>query len=69
MSNIPSRASRNSNIQCPGCQSGTTSVVDSRTHGDHRWRRRLCFRCQRKFTTLERARTDSLDAQWRAANR
>lgn len=48
-------------MNCPFCQQPNTRVVDSRPAGggDAIRRRRLCPRCQRRFTTYERAETSN----------
>lgn len=44
-------------MRCPFCNHPDTSVVDSRVsdEGDFIRRRRRCARCERRFTTYERA--------------
>lgn len=46
-------------MNCPFCRQPNTRVVDSRpaASGDAIRRRRRCPRCQRRFTTYERAET------------
>ena len=39
---------------CPKCDSDTSKVLDSRSHGDSIRRRRECLHCEERFTTYER---------------
>jgi transcriptional repressor NrdR len=45
-------------VHCPFCESGSTSVVDTRDAGDAVRRRRECEGCGNRFTTYERAETN-----------
>lgn len=38
---------------CPKCRYQRSFVVDSRPHGDVVRRRRQCYYCQARFTTIE----------------
>jgi transcriptional regulator NrdR family protein len=53
---IPERMKRPADyvhgIQCPRC-SGGTAVIDSRPFDNTIRRRRVCFQCERRFTTYE----------------
>lgn len=41
-------------MRCPHCQEERTTVLDSRAHGDYRWRRRFCQSCGERFSTIEK---------------
>ena len=41
-------------MECPACGHSESKVVDSRTSGDGIRRRRVCLRCDTRFTTHER---------------
>lgn len=51
----PSSGTGEHAVNCPYCRAPDTRVVDSRTaeDGGAIRRRRLCMRCERRFTTLE----------------
>ena len=40
-------------MQCPKCQATDTNVIDSRSSGQRRRRRRQCGKCKHRFTTTE----------------
>lgn len=42
-------------MRCPHCDSKDTKVIDTRSAGKAIRRRRVCERCQQRFTTYERA--------------
>lgn len=39
-------------MKCPWCEFDT-QVTDSRPRGTYVYRRRICMRCQHRFTTIE----------------
>jgi transcriptional regulator NrdR family protein len=44
-------------VTCPSCEFHT-QVIDSRPRGAFVYRRRICMRCQYRFTTIELYRYD-----------
>lgn len=40
-------------MKCPKCGLRQTSVIDTRSHGTYRTRRRKCNHCGERFTTFE----------------
>ncbi len=42
-------------MRCPYCSFDETKVVDKRDHEDSARRRRECLKCNKRFTTYERA--------------
>lgn len=40
-------------MTCPKCGSWQNTIYDSRREEDHVWRRRECFHCKHRFSTVE----------------
>ena len=56
-------------MQCPYCQNDETKVIDSRESEESVRRRRECLKCEKRFTTYERAEITELIVVKKNGNR